>query len=42
MYKITDDIYVGGVTTIEEVKHNKIKCVILLSNVNTEYPGKPI
>ncbi len=39
MYKITEEIYVGGITTAEEVKHNKIKCVIFLSNATTDYPG---
>ena len=38
MYKITEDIYIGGVATVQEVSHNKIKCVLLLSDVPTEYP----
>ena len=38
MYKITEDIYIGGITSTQEVSHNKVKCVLLLSDVPTEYP----
>ena len=39
MERITKDLYIGGVTTREAVKHNGIKCVIFLSDMPTEYPG---
>lgn len=39
MEKITKDLYIGGVITREAVEHNGIKCVIFLSDMQTEYPG---